>query len=76
MAKLLIVSNPDVIQPIPVAGIRLTEQETADLVELGRANQLSLNSLVAAAILLAEWELRNTPHIPIPTSTRSTCATT
>ncbi len=58
--------NPDVPQMIPAARIRLTEQETADLVEFGLANQLSLNSLVAAAILLAEWELRNTPHIPIP----------
>lgn len=58
--------DPDAIQPIPVARIRLTERETSDLVEFGRANQLSLNSVVAAAILLAEWELRNTPHIPIP----------
>jgi len=58
--------NPDVPQMIPAARIRLTEQETGDLVEFGLANQLSLNSLVAAAILLAEWELRNTPHIPIP----------
>ncbi|BBZ48741.1 acyltransferase [Mycobacterium heidelbergense] len=61
-----IVTNPDAIAPIPVARIRLTEQETSDLVELGRDNQLSLNSMVAAAILLAEWELRNTPHLPIP----------
>ena len=59
-------ANPDVPQIIPAARIRLTEQETADLVEFGLANQLSLNSLVAAAILLAEWELRDTPHIPIP----------
>lgn len=59
-------ANPDVPQAIPAARIRLTEQETADLVEFGLANRLSLNSLVAAAILLAEWELRNTPHIPIP----------
>ncbi|SPM30388.1 acyltransferase, partial [Mycobacterium terramassiliense] len=59
-------SNHDAIQPIPVARIRFTEQETSDLVEFGRANQLSLNSVVAAAILLAEWDLRNTPHIPIP----------
>jgi phenolphthiocerol/phthiocerol/phthiodiolone dimycocerosyl transferase len=59
-------ANPDVPQAIPAARLRLTEQETADLVEFGLANQLSLNSLVAAAILLAEWERRNTPHIPIP----------
>ncbi len=58
--------NPDAIQPIPVARIRFTEEETSELVEFGRANQLSLNSVVAAAILLAEWELRNTPHVPIP----------
>jgi len=59
-------ANPDSPQPIPVARLRLTEQETSDLVEFGRANQLSLNSVVAAAILLADWGLRNTPHVPIP----------
>lgn len=61
-----VATNPDAIQPIPVARIRFTEQETSDLVEFGRANQLSLNSVVAAAILLAEWGIRNTPHVPIP----------
>jgi phenolphthiocerol/phthiocerol/phthiodiolone dimycocerosyl transferase len=59
-------SDPDAIQRIPAARIRFTEQETSDLAEFGLANQLSLNSVVAAAILLAEWELRNTPHLPIP----------
>lgn len=59
-------ADPDAIRLIPVARIRFTEEETSELVEFGRANQLSLNSAVAAAILLAEWELRNTPHIPIP----------
>lgn len=59
-------ADPDAIRPIPIARIRFTEEETSELVEFGRANQLSLNSVVAAAILLAEWELRNTPHIPIP----------
>ncbi|OBG67668.1 acyltransferase [Mycobacterium sp. E3339] len=61
-----VVPNPDAIQPIPIARIRFTEEETAELVEFGLTNQLSLNSVVAAAILLAEWELRDTPHIPIP----------
>ena len=51
---------------IPAARIRFSEEETSDLVEFGLANQLSLNSVVAAAILLTEWELRNTPHLPIP----------
>jgi phenolphthiocerol/phthiocerol/phthiodiolone dimycocerosyl transferase len=59
-------TNSAAPQPIPTARIRLTEQETSDLAEFGLSNQLSLNSLVAAAILLAEWELRNTPHVPIP----------
>lgn len=59
-------ADPDAIRPIPIARIRFTEEETSELVEFGLANQLSLNSVVAAAILLAEWGLRNTPHIPIP----------
>jgi hypothetical protein len=61
-----ILTNSSAPHPIPTARIRLTEQETSDLIEFGLANQLSLNSLVAAAILLAEWGLRNTPHVPIP----------
>ena len=46
--------------------VRLTEQETADLVEFSRENRLSVNTVVAAAILLTEWRLRDTPHVPIP----------
>jgi phenolphthiocerol/phthiocerol/phthiodiolone dimycocerosyl transferase len=64
--KLPIPANPGAPEPIPTARIRLTEHETSDLVEFGLANQLSLNSVVSAAILMAEWELRSTPHIPIP----------
>jgi hypothetical protein len=66
VAKPPVALNPDSIQIIPAARIRLSEEETSDLVEFGLANQLSLNSVVAAAILLTEWELRNTPHLPIP----------
>lgn len=62
----LMLANSAKPQPIPTARIRLTELETSELVEFGLSNQLSLNSLVAAAILLAEWELRSTPHVPIP----------
>jgi phenolphthiocerol/phthiocerol/phthiodiolone dimycocerosyl transferase len=51
---------------VPVARRRLTEQQTADLHAYCRTNGLSLNTVVAAAILLAEWRLRGTPHIPIP----------
>jgi hypothetical protein len=35
-------------------------------VEVCAAQHLSVNSVVAAAILLAEWQVRKTPHIPIP----------
>jgi hypothetical protein len=41
-------------------------QETQNLRDLSVAHRVSLNALVAAAILLAEWRLRGTPHIPIP----------
>jgi hypothetical protein len=51
---------------IPVARGRLTQSETTALMEFGRANRLFLNNLVSAAVLLAEWQLRETPHLPIP----------
>ena len=53
-------------RPVPVSRCRLTKQETADLVTFSRDNSLSFNSVVSAAILLSEWRLRDTPHIPIP----------
>lgn len=51
---------------IPAARGRLTADETTALVEFGRANRLFLNNLVSAAVLIAEWQIRETPHIPIP----------
>lgn len=64
--KPALVATPGQPQPVPVTRIRLTEQETADLVEFGRENRVSVNTLVAAAILMTEWRLRETPHVPIP----------
>ena len=61
-----VIAKPGAPQPVPVTRCRLTKQETADLVTFSRDNGLSLNSVIAAGILLAEWRLRNTPHIPIP----------
>jgi hypothetical protein len=52
--------------PAPTARGRLTQDETNALVEFGRANRLFLNPLTSAALLLAEWQLRGTPNIPIP----------
>jgi hypothetical protein len=58
--------NPTVPTRVPYASCRLTEQETQDVIAFSRDRRLSLNSVVAAAILLAEWRVRDTPHIPIP----------
>ena len=51
---------------VPTVRCRLSRQETRDLRDMCVANRVSLNSVTAAAILLAEWRLRGTPHIPIP----------
>jgi hypothetical protein len=58
--------KPDQPVPVPVARGRLTPTETKALVQFGRKNRLFVNTLVSAAILLAEWRLRETPYIPIP----------
>lgn len=51
---------------VPLAVFRLTHLETQDLVAICADRGVSLNGLVAAAILLAEWTIRETPHLPIP----------
>jgi hypothetical protein len=65
-AKPSIIAKPGSPQPVPVSRVRLTEQETADLVEFSRENRVSVNTVVAAAILMSEWQFRETPHVPIP----------
>lgn len=61
-----LVASPGRPQPVPVNRVRLSEQETADLLEFARENRVSVNTVVAAAILMTEWRLRETPHVPIP----------
>ncbi|HPX35846.1 MAG TPA: acyltransferase [Mycobacterium sp.] len=51
---------------VPSAICRLTRQETQALIDICADRRISLNSLVAAAILKAEWTIRETPHLPIP----------
>jgi hypothetical protein len=51
---------------VPAAVCRLTERETRAVTEFSRDNRLSLNAVIGAAILLAEWKVRDTPNIPIP----------
>ena len=64
--KPTLVASPGSPQAVPCTRVRLTEQETADLVQFGRENRVSVNTVVAAAILLTEWRFRETPHVPIP----------
>ena len=45
---------------------RLSERETEHVIAFCRANRLSLNAVISAVILLAEWQLRGTPNIPVP----------
>ncbi|HKV21397.1 MAG TPA: acyltransferase [Mycobacterium sp.] len=52
--------------PVPTARARLSKEETTALTRFGRKNRLFVNNLVSAAILLAEWRIRETPHVPIP----------
>lgn len=51
---------------VPSATCRLSRQETQDLIGVCADRRISLNALVAAAILMAEWSIRETPHLPIP----------
>jgi len=64
--KPTLVATPGLPQPVPVTRVRLSAQETADLVEFAHENRVSVNTVVAAAILMTEWRLRETPHVPIP----------
>jgi hypothetical protein len=58
--------NPVLPQRVPMAYCTLPEQETEKIIAFCRANKLGLNSLLSAAVLMAEWELRNTPNVPVP----------
>jgi phenolphthiocerol/phthiocerol/phthiodiolone dimycocerosyl transferase len=51
---------------VPVARCRLAERETGHLISFCRAHRLRPNAVLSAAILLAEWQLRDTPNIPVP----------
>lgn len=51
---------------VPSANCRLSRQETKALANLCAAHRVSVNSVVGSAILLAEWRIRDTPHIPVP----------
>lgn len=51
---------------VPMAGCRMTEQQTHNLIEFSRVHKIGLNGLISAVILLAEWQLRGRTNIPLP----------
>ncbi len=59
-------SNPVLPQRVPMAYCKLSEADTENIVAFCRAHKLGLNSLLSAAVLMAEWQLRATPNIPVP----------
>ena len=58
--------NPALPQLVPMAYCILGETETENIIEFCRANKLGLNALLSGAVLMAEWQLRETPQIPVP----------
>ncbi|MGE2735124.1 phthiocerol/phthiodiolone dimycocerosyl transferase [Mycolicibacterium vaccae] len=58
--------NPVLPQLVPMASCTLEEDDTEKIIAFCRANKLGLNSLLSAAVLMAEWNVRNTPNIPVP----------
>jgi phenolphthiocerol/phthiocerol/phthiodiolone dimycocerosyl transferase len=51
---------------VPMVSCRLSESQTRAIVELCRAQKLGLHSVLSAAILIAEWEVRGKLSIPVP----------
>jgi hypothetical protein len=58
--------NPAFPTLVPSARCQLTERETQGLITFSRDRKLSLNAVIAAAMLLAEWQVRGTRYIPVP----------
>ncbi|MGE2717240.1 phthiocerol/phthiodiolone dimycocerosyl transferase family protein [Mycolicibacterium litorale] len=58
--------HPALPSHVPVARCRLSERETRELISFCRTHRLRTNAVLSAAILLAEWQVRETPHIPVP----------
>jgi hypothetical protein len=51
---------------VPMVSCRLSESQTHAIVELCRAEKLGLHSVLSAAILIAEWQVRGRVNIPVP----------
>ncbi|UXA15921.1 phthiocerol/phthiodiolone dimycocerosyl transferase family protein [Mycobacterium sp. SMC-4] len=51
---------------VPMVYCKLSTAETENLIAFSRSQKLGVNGLLSAAILMAEWQLRGTPKIPVP----------
>jgi len=51
---------------VPMVSCRLSKSQTHAIVELCRAEKLGLHSVLSAAILIAEWQVRGKLNIPVP----------
>jgi hypothetical protein len=58
--------KPPVPVRVPMAWCRLSENRTRHVVEFCRSNKVSLNGVLSAVILIAEWKLRGSHNIPVP----------
>jgi phenolphthiocerol/phthiocerol/phthiodiolone dimycocerosyl transferase len=63
-----IASNVKAGRPVavPMAWCRLDQRQTEDVIAYCRARKLGLNAVLSAIVLLAEWQIRGTPNIPVP----------
>jgi hypothetical protein len=51
---------------VPMEYCQLDERDTQALVAFCRAQKLGLNAVLSAVVIMAEWQLRGTPNIPLP----------
>ncbi|SRX95456.1 hypothetical protein MSP7336_03725 [Mycobacterium shimoidei] len=51
---------------VPMVSCRLSEAHTDAIVSLCRTEKVGLTALLAAVLVMAEWQIRGTPNIPVP----------
>ena len=51
---------------VPMADCHLSIADTKSILDYARSNKVSLNGILSAVILIAEWRLRGSRPIPVP----------
>ncbi|WP_020171329.1 phthiocerol/phthiodiolone dimycocerosyl transferase family protein [Gordonia polyisoprenivorans] len=59
-------ARPSAPQQVPMAWCGLDERQTRAIVDYARSNCVGLNGVLAAVILIAEWQVRGRRRIPVP----------